>query len=68
VTPFGKIVFCALAIGLGTAWLFFADAVSEWQIRCLQSQRYRLAMRVLGGIAFSYGAVLAWAFLTGRAL
>ena len=63
---FVPIIFGAVFSGIGIAFLFFTDALCEWQIRLLQSRWYRLQMRVMGLFFAIIGIVAAWALETGK--
>jgi threonine/homoserine/homoserine lactone efflux protein len=62
----GQVLICALFIGMGLSWLFFADALCDWQIRWLRSRRYRLSLRAMGALFAALGVVLAWTFWSGK--
>lgn len=58
------VVFVAVWIGAGFGFLLFTDQLCDWQIKLLQSRRYRHLFRVMGGIFVVTGVLLAWAFAT----
>jgi hypothetical protein len=55
--PIGLIALALLA-GWGSAFLFFTDRIAEWQIRRLQANWYRVAMRISGGLFLAIGLFL----------
>jgi len=63
-------LFAAVLGGIFIIWglaLFLAtDRIADWQIRQLQSPKYRLNMRIVGLALIPIGAILAWQVLTGK--
>jgi hypothetical protein len=52
--------------GMGSAYLFFADHICDWQIRRLQSRWFRVFMRAFGIFFIATGLIFVFTLVKAQ--